>query len=615
MNFRNFLEMARGLEGHRSAVPIFDGQDQNYYKYLIDQAPSNVKNDPELLATLIRVGICLRYGKKSNANYPGLMVNLLAQNKDYFDKKFNLKNKHSFEIKNIPAFPKQWAEKITERGWNLDDDLFGYANGNCSSRLMQDRAARYIKFFKDGTMPPDKDMYFHAKYNASAKDSSQEDKIKAIKSQERGSKKSRNFEEFEQKSMEGMKLEDEDLKYLSSVEEKYKEANPEEFEENRTDVLAGALGIRYSNHWVKEENGEFKVRDVFKSPEKPQGQIFGDVAIPFKRGVLRLNKVYLNLPWLAERLQTLSKKNIKNFVKEPMLTADMVSRNKFSGLTTAKRWLQKTTYNPNGGTKGTETIYDKDFYEQIQKDWDAWRKRGDNAFAAAPALIDPEIEEDKLTWRKDGKIVESPNINDLFERNTDNMTWNQILEDDVKRGVYATIAFLSRKKNDVNFSEKMKDLNNLEQIMQAAKYDLMFKKTGVNPELYRKESERTKWVRNSVARSIKELLKGQAIGADDEKDYDTTKDSDPSMTKDTGRGHFNQPEEKDIEDFVNLPGEHQPQQKPEIPLSTQQDWEDYLSDLGKQNNMVLTKPANVKITDWIKMNREQKLQAMKGVKV
>lgn len=615
--------MARSsLEGHRSAIPIFDEFDQQYYKYIIDNVPEEIKNDPDLLKMTIRQAICVRYGGKSiGGAYNGKMLDLYVNNQDTFDHTFKIGNQgaKAFTVKNIPANPKQWYEKCTSRGWNPEDEAHGYRYGICSSPDMGDRAKSYIKFFEDGTMPDSKYLKYSPKYNKGATDASSDEKLAHQRAVEKGAKKSRNFGEFQEKSHQPIGIDEEDKKFLLSIKQKFQELiendprDDQKLKQKELDnwkyVAAAALGVRYSDTYIQEKDNVFNVKDSYKNKEEPNGEMWGNITIPYGIKSLTFKDVYLNLPHLVEKFQ----KNIKarNFVQHPILNAEMTHRKKDQGLLTATRWLDSGLHYPNSGTSGTETIFDQEFYKQIQKDWDAWRKRGDNAFAIGKP-VSPEMQE-KLVWRQGDKIIEPPNVGGSPEN--EKMSWEQMMEDNAKKGAYNAINFIARQQSDPTFAERMKSSQNFNNIVQNAKYDLMMNKTGLDPNLYRDESQRIKWAMNAAVRAMKEINKEQAKGDYGLEDKSGTEDravsKDRSLTVNTGKSHHR---EDDIEQPDLTPQYQEPETiKPSVPKVSEKDWEDYVKHLEqpKSQQLTLTKPANVPMRTWIGMSRDEKINAMK----
>lgn len=620
-SFKQYLfEMARSAEGKFSKIPVWDEDDKRYFKYIYDNAPESIKNDRDQMVLLFRRAIFLRYGRGEEG---GILKKPQMFDKNSIDHVFNLKGRE-VSYKNIPMNMPGLVSKIKERGWNPEHPAFGYGRSNWMP--LGQRASSLINYFENGDELAEKDKYYTPKFNAGQDEDETGEKETTYRlAKEKGVKKSKDFEEFQQKSMKQLQFDDADKEYLSSVKHEFeKEMNDkigagsqlspgENWQDSWTDVAAAAIGMRYSNRWIKQEGDKFVVKDIYTDNSEPDGFMWGNLEIPRKgKSTIRLKDIKLNLPHLAKRLETLAKSHSRNFVKDPILTSNMLGREKAQGLQTAKRWVTNGVYVPHHGTKGTETIFDQDFYEQIKQDWDAWRKRGENAFAIGKP-VSPEMQE-KLPWRTENKIIEPPNISDTFDRNAEQMSWDKLMEDDAKRGVNAAITYLSSKRNDPNFSEKMRNPNNYETILQAAKYELMLNKTGVDHEAYRSEGQRIRWVQNAALRSINELLKQQAAGSTGLEDKsgveDRAVDYGANDTVNTGKTNH-RIEDEDDKTYHPSSDDEKPYQKPSVPQSSPADWNDYMKELGRQNKLIPKKPANINLRVWLNMSDDAKFAAMK----
>src|SRR6185503_12853389 len=112
-----FFEMAlrTGVDG-RERFPIWDEHDQRYYKYIIDNVPDKIKENPELLRKAVQQALFWRYG---DAERRGILHEKnVEQLPDKLNKDFNVQGAGRFTIKDIPMFPKQLIEKFSSRGGN-----------------------------------------------------------------------------------------------------------------------------------------------------------------------------------------------------------------------------------------------------------------------------------------------------------------------------------------------------------------------------------------------------------------------------------------------------------------------------------------------------------------
>lgn len=687
-SFKQFLiEMARSTsgKGKGSPIPIFDEHDQEYYKHIIDNAPSKVKDDPDLMRLLVRQAICLRYGSRTHA---GMLEKLHAEDKDIFDYTFNLKGKIPITIKDIPMFPQQVVDKVKQSGFAIDRDSFGYAFGQCSSPDMGKRALSYIKFFEDGEMPAKKDLYYHPKFDDAAQSADYEDRSAYVKHIEKGVKKGRDFEEVDgltkEKSMEKIPLDDEDKKYLQSVKEKFLESvkdkvgvgaviSEEDAISRLPKILSWALGLRYSDHWITEDGKGFKVKDVFRTAQNSDGIIRGELQIPGKnkQPLIRINDVYINLPHLVEKFNKFKKS--RNFVKEPVLNFAMLDQRKVAkaegkpdpiaiGMQAMTRWQDRGTWNPNNATRGSEALFDPAFYEQISKDWEKWRTR-DSEVVHGNEVNDPELAE-KLAWRKPGSnlIVQSPNIKDFppfAGRDDESMSWYELMEDDVKRGVKAELEFLAKTvyvKNPEWKSKLMQSEMDYDSIVQQALYQLMHGRVGSKE--YRSEKNRNMWVKRSVDKTVASLMKQRATGQaglekddihsgaedkavthsagnynvqtgrqnhridepDDDVTYDVTYDDFSKIKPNRKHGfkkdnHINGPSRIDEPDDDDIYSDYEKDIEPVVaPEKDPQDWDAYINILQNQNKNdtgVLTRPTNIPFKTWVGLSRADKIAAMK----
>lgn len=617
------VEMARREGSDKPPIPIFDEDDQKYYKHIIDNAPDSVKGNENLLRLLVQQSICTRYGRKDAG---GMLLTALEKDQDYIDKTFKITGHSPITIKGIPFFPQKMVEKFDNLGWDYLHPEFGYGKGPCSwKEMMGERAKQYIRFFADGVQPDDKHTKYHPRFTASAKVATAEDKLRHQQIKERGIKKREQpSSEFDEKLTEAIPLDRDDEQYLADIKKRYLEEEGGAGHMFRAAagaaldkyILPQALAMRYSDRWVdQEEDGTFRVNDKFKTRDEPEGLLKGKVHVRGPQGTLiELPDIHLNLPALAKKFERY--KLSRNFVKKP-LAGDM-------GLQTASRWLQSKSHQPQQGIRYGDMKNDPAFYEQISKDHELWRTTEMQPVKTASA--DPSIAE-RLTWRKGNMIVEPPNIQDKYEnRDPERFSWEELLRDDAKRAVNSALSLLGRTRflKDPNFKTWAKQSDVNEDMITRALTELMVRKTGVmsykgDKDAYRRESVRSRWASAAVEQYVDEIYAKRARGTtgDDDKTYD-----DPNVSKDDGdtvntlATGSKRPEERDF--LVPAPQEEPEEVSPKRASMSPEEWEGELARMQQSvpalplvYDRAKMVPLGIKRSDWFMMSRDQKVAAMK----
>lgn len=611
--FRSILfEMARRTSEERPRFPIWDEHDQRYYKYIIDNAPEGVRNDRELLRKLIQQAMFWRYG---DADRKGVMHDENIENMpDLVDRAFNIQGFGKFSIKQIPMYPKQLIGKFEGKG-DWKNPHFGYNVGNWMP--FQKRALHVIDAITENKPLPEKEQYYNPSDDSLYVGASAEAIQKARERQERGGgkKKNKDIDEFTEKSLEAVPLDDDDKKFLDDFKAKYLDQHDAGFgplfagqaNENIDNLLRYALALRYSDHYVRQDQeGNFHPREEYRNKNEPDGVMYAPVHIPFNKGA-HVDHVYMNIPALVKKFDKYKKS--RNFVKEPLLNHNMSPESRRNGVQAAERWLDRGTYKAQQGVKHGEILFDLKFYDQIKKDHDLWRKSGGQPVRGN--AVSPELEK-KLTWRQGDMIVQSPDIADAkVSYDPENMSWDDLIQKDATTAVNNTIKILkdTRFKNVPNFEQWAKNSENFGMFYSAALTALTTQKTGVDPETYRSQKARIRMAGNVTARAVIDLYRGQGTGEAGKDD-----DAPPSAT-DTAAA-------RGQELNVNTGKAHHRTDEPEKQTSIQtgvEDDDDVMTPqrgdepswhVGQQQKIVLSPPKDMSLRVWRNMSRDQKITAM-----
>ena len=174
--------------------------------------------------------------------------------------------------------------------------------------------------------------------------------------------------------------------------------------------------------------------------------------------------------------------------------------------------MSSSSYKANQGTRGSETLRDRDFYELFVADYERFRNAGGPTKGAA--IKDKRLI-NRATWRDGDMIRESPNISD-FNKKDKNLSWDEVVNDNAKQGIALTKKFL-----DSPVLQKIISTN-YEQILDDVKAVIIMNKTGSDD--FRKESYRIKQAANEAKRIITGLAKTHGRGeAGKEKDQEANK--------------------------------------------------------------------------------------------
>jgi len=487
---------------------IWDDKDKDYYKHIYLNTPEDIRKDKTAFRRLMQQAIYKRYGNQERS---GLLHDNPESQADIQTITFT-PGGGKISIKDVPVYPKQIIAKIEAQGWNWHMPEFGLSKGNWQPE--QARAQNIIDYFTNDDEMSDKHQYYNPPSNAMHSQASEEEKSAHVASKEKGKPKTRNFEQFQEKSMEAIPLDEEDNKFLKSFEERFREKYGKEgvmVELELPQVLPYALAIRYSDHFIKMDGDTFVAKDEYKSKEHPDGDMFATIYIPWRKALINpkpeeappparrpsapkpyrptpnstkpgtpglfdgiesynpyliacdiinenasgvainVSKVYMNLPDLVKKFERFKKG--RNFVKEPLMPhggGDPKARS--DGKQVATRWLKNKKFHPNWATNYGTMLKDNDFYKQISIDHDAWRKSGGEPVSGVPLVKNVKVE--KLTWRDGDTIIQSPNIADAgVAYNADSMSWDDLIKHDAYKGVMLAIGILSgtKYKGDPNF--------------------------------------------------------------------------------------------------------------------------------------------------------------------
>jgi hypothetical protein len=632
-----FFEMARSFkqDAQMQPVDIWDKYDQQFYKYIIENAPDYIKSDEDALRRLIQQALFWRYGNKDKGGV--LHEPNVKELPDRLDRKFNLTKIKPFTINNIPMFPRQLIQKFDEKNWNWEHPNFGYSVGMWGP-VKQERAPWIINSIMTGSEMPRAGHYYHPKGDGFAKGASQ-DQVQAISNRTLKSSKKvlSKQDDRTERSTETLHLDDDDQKFIESFKQGFREkygnmlGGPLFVDGESDKYLKWALGLRYSDHYItKTGDGQFVVRPEYRSNDEPEGATYVPLHIPWKtleveteegagkarkmrssRVEVSLPKVYMNLPALAEKFERVKK--VQDFVKEPLISHKNTPEKQALGRQAAERWMKSGRYNPNQGTQ--EILRDRDFYDAMSRDHELWRNRGDRTEVPG-AAVSPALAA-KMPWRQGNMIVEPPNLDAPNQGyNSDDLSFEDIVKRDARAATMSAIKILAGTKYKAvpNFEEWAKRPENFEHAFSSAWALLATDKTGIDPQKYRSQEHRFRMARNAAESAIVDLKRLEGRGSDKDGDDDAPSSVDVATGSDAGQGvntqrtsHREEPDAPAASVQTSIQGADNFAAKPTVNRGDEPQW----TVSPEEPSMSLTKPSSIPITQWIKMSRDQKIAAMR----
>lgn len=539
----DLTEMAR--QSDQFKIPLFTQYDENYFAHVYDWIIENVPDYNKqlggltLLEKLMRCAFAKRFGNPEALGSQGGILHE-PQYQANPPKKIDLKlvvgegrRKTEYVVPNTPFEGEELVKRFEDKGFDWKNPHFGYDKGMIYYIGTAKKIREIIKYLEDASGP--RPTIDYNADNALKLNASLEDKDKARTSKEKGRIKEKNAgktsdsAEFEEKSYAKIPLDDEDKKYLESVQ-KQLEDRDDIPETSRGKYLDQALGLRYGDAFVDSSGNPQNI--------KPDGTGI----LMFKDGTT-LHNIYVNLPHLVDKMK--KHRLERDFLKEPLLSNTMGTQDWQKGRIAAERWREQGTYKPSHGRVGGETKRDNAFLEAMDSDFKKWvRKPTDEPYVKVNKPDDKEFAS-KLTWRNEDRtaITESPNIADKYpdRDQTSFPSFHDLLMDDVKR---ALPVIINRIHSDVfsGFRDFLSWVNNEKESLEAKGIAVLtMRLTGFGEE-FRKESFRLRKLYTEIGKEIESKFRQSATGTGGEEEE--TLDNSP-----TAKDDISSPTSHTIHDF------------------------------------------------------------------